>query len=129
MKKIILGLFGCVGFLSLRYLSTKDLMDLSYIAAFALFGNLLPDKAAHLSGDLLAQNKRRASVFTNRLTVFLLLAVWLMTLLFRNFHLTFALVSVTVAIVINCYAITLHLLNRRPPFREEPFQEPNAPIG
>ncbi|WP_009900416.1 DUF3796 domain-containing protein [Clostridioides difficile] len=113
-KKNFYGFCGFLGFLSLRYFSSGNVTDLTYIGFFAFFSNFI---IAKINGDKAderyVQDEKAAMAFTGQLAIIELFILWCITIVSRNVELMCVLLSITYAITLNVYAIKLYILEEK----------------
>lgn len=112
-EKFFMGFCGFLGFLSLRYFSSGNVVDLTYIG-FAFFSNFI---IAKINGDKAderyVQDEKAAMAFTGQLAIIELFILWCITIVSRNIELMCVLLSITYAITLNVYAIKLYILEEK----------------
>lgn len=113
-KKFFMGFCGFLGFLSLRYFSSGNVADLTYIGFFAFFSNFI---IAKINGDKVderyVQDEKAAMAFTGQFAIIELFILWCIAIVSRNVELMCVLLSITYAITLNVYAIKLYILEEK----------------
>ncbi|NLF41517.1 MAG: DUF3796 domain-containing protein [Bacteroidales bacterium] len=113
-KQFYMGFAGFLGFFSLRYFSSGNLLDLTFIGFFAFFANFI---IAKISGDKAderyIENQKSAMAFTGKFAIIELFAIWCAVTAIRNGLFASLLLSLAYAITLNVYAIKLYMLEEK----------------
>lgn len=113
-KQFYMGFAGFLGFFSIRYFFSGNLLDLTFIGFFAFFANFI---IAKIRGDKAderyIENQKSAMAFTGQFTVIELFVLWCAVTVIRDGAIASVLLSLAYAITLNVYAIKLYLLEEK----------------
>ncbi|MDD2481584.1 MAG: DUF3796 domain-containing protein [Lutispora sp.] len=113
-KQSYMGFAGFLGFMSLRYFYSGNLLDLWYIGFFAFFANFI---IARISGskedERYIEDRKIAFTFTGQFAIIELFIIWCATVVIRNIDFICVLVSLSYAITQNLYAVKLYILEEK----------------
>lgn len=113
-KQFYMGFAGFMGFLSIKYFFSGDLVDLAYLGYFAFFANFIIAKISGSKEDeRYIEDKKAALAFTGQIAIIELFIIWLGTTVVKNIDVIRVMVSLSYAITLNAYAIKLYILEER----------------
>lgn len=113
-KQFFWGFFGFMGFFALRYFAAGDISTLGFLGFFAFFANFF---IAKINGDKAderyLENCKAAKAFTFDIAVILIFFCWYLVFYTRNSDLSYILLPIIYAVLLNIYAIKLYLLEEK----------------
>lgn len=110
-KQFYMGFPGFLGFFSIRYFFSGDLLDLSFIGFFAFFANFILAKISGSKADeRYIENQRIAMAFTGQFSIIVLFVIWCATIIIRSTDIACVLLSLSYAVILNMYAVKLYIL-------------------
>ena len=113
-KQFYMGFAGLIGFLSLKFFFTGEVLDLMPIGFFGFFANFF---IARISGDSTderyMEDKKTALAFIGQLAVIELFVLMCLGLLLGNHAIVPALISVCFAVTALSYAVKLYMLEEK----------------
>lgn len=113
-KNFYLGFLGCIGFLSLRYVASGDIYDLSYLGFFAFFSYFFFGKIQGTRTDeRFQENQKMAFALIGKIAIPVQCAIWCIALFTKNFTWVFLLSVIGYAAFTNIYAIRLYWLEEK----------------
>lgn len=113
-KQFYMGFAGFLGFMSLRYFYSGNLLDLSFIGFFAFFANFIISKISGSKEDeRYIEDKKTALAFIGQFAIIELFIIWCATVVVRNIGFICALLSFSYAITLNIYAVKLYILEEK----------------
>lgn len=113
-KQFFCGFFGFLGFFSLRYFISGNIIDLGFIGFFAFFTNFF---IAKINGDKAderyIENCKIAKAFTFDIVTILIFACWGVVLYTKNPDFAYVLLPMIYAVLFNIYGIKLYMLEEK----------------
>jgi len=113
-KRFYMGFAGFLGFFSIRYFSSGDLLDLTFIGFFAFFANFILAKiSGNKADERYIENQKSAMAFIGQFAIIELFVIWCATTIIRSAVIASLLLSLSYAITLNAYAIKLYILEEK----------------
>ena len=113
-KQFYMGFAGFLGFLSIRYFYSGNLIDLSFIGFFAFFANFIISKiSGNKADERYIENKKSAMAFTGKLAIAEIFLIWCISMITKDIYLLSIIIALSYAITLNAYAIILYKLEEK----------------
>ncbi|MCT4604576.1 MAG: DUF3796 domain-containing protein [Marinisporobacter sp.] len=113
-KQFYMGFAGFLGFMSIRYFYSDNLLYLYFLGFFAFFANFIIGKISGSKADeRYIEDKKIALAFIGQFAIIELFIIWCATMVVRNIDFIGVLISLSYAITLNVYAVKLYMLEEK----------------